>query len=208
MIPSTLYLTHFRKRLRDQRLLKYLQVENPSLSVEFYDDARCIEFFEDHCKKEVLETFYKLEHGAHKGDLFRYCILYEYGGYYLDTDDLPQNSLISIVKDYDFVSLLRQSAAGVEEYVHNSFIATRPHNPILKALIDHMISNPRPGEYGFYVKYFYQYLLEKLGKSELSPHVEYELDNLTLYFLTTEEQVLVRGWLLDNLWKSPRACSL
>ena len=38
--------------------------------------------------------FKDLKIGAHKADFFRYCILYIYGGIYIDIKIFPQNNIL------------------------------------------------------------------------------------------------------------------
>ena len=62
-------------------LRKYAKGHN----IQIYDDKEIIQFFKDHYKDSdrYINKFNKLQ-GAHKADLWRYCVLYHYGGVYLD----------------------------------------------------------------------------------------------------------------------------
>jgi hypothetical protein len=58
---------------------------NPEYEYKFYDDADIIEFIEIHFPS-FLEGYKKIKYGASKADLWRYLIIYKYGGIYADID--------------------------------------------------------------------------------------------------------------------------
>jgi hypothetical protein len=64
--------------------IEQLKQENPQFHHHLYDDAMCRDFITDHFHENVVYAYDKLKPGAYKSDLWRYCILYVYGGIYLD----------------------------------------------------------------------------------------------------------------------------
>jgi mannosyltransferase OCH1-like enzyme len=58
--------------------------DNPEFEFELYDNDDCRKFIEANFDKDVLYAFDSLIPGAYKADLWRYCIIYKYGGIYLD----------------------------------------------------------------------------------------------------------------------------
>ena len=65
--------------------------ENPEFNVYIYDDEDCRKFLREHFDLKVLDTYNSLIPGAYKADLWRYCILYIYGGIYIDIKLEPIN---------------------------------------------------------------------------------------------------------------------
>ena len=61
-----------------------LQQDNPEFKYYLYDDNMCRAFIMEYFNNEIVYTFDKLKPGAFKSDLWRLCILYIYGGIYLD----------------------------------------------------------------------------------------------------------------------------
>jgi hypothetical protein len=61
-----------------------LKRDNPEFKHYLYDDAMCREFIVNNFQENVVYAFDKLKPGAYKSDLWRYCILYVYGGIYID----------------------------------------------------------------------------------------------------------------------------
>jgi mannosyltransferase OCH1-like enzyme len=48
----------------------------------FYDDAQCEEFIKNNFDSNVYEAYMKCPMNVMKADLWRYCVIYKYGGIY------------------------------------------------------------------------------------------------------------------------------
>jgi hypothetical protein len=85
-IPLNLYQTWKTLDLppKMKENVELLKKQNPEFTHYLYDDKMCRDFIEEHFDKSILYTFDKLNPGAYKADLFRYCVLYINGGIYLD----------------------------------------------------------------------------------------------------------------------------
>ena len=108
-----------------------------------FDDDDCRKFIKIHFNNSVLKAFDKLKPGAFKADLWRCCILYIYGGIYLDikfccVDDFK---LISLTNDEYFVH-------DYGDAVYNAFIISKPKNPILLNCIKQIVQNVESNYYG------------------------------------------------------------
>jgi len=66
------------------KCVKKLKHENPEFLYFLFDDAACRELIKTHFHKSVVDAFDKLIPGQYKCDLWKYCVLYVYGGVYLD----------------------------------------------------------------------------------------------------------------------------
>jgi hypothetical protein len=86
MIPKYVFQTWYSKRLpptieaHRNRMIK----ENPDMQFFLYDDKDCEAFLQKHFPVRVIKAYRKLTPGAYKADLWRLCILFIYGGFYLD----------------------------------------------------------------------------------------------------------------------------
>ena len=97
MIPLNLYQTWYTLDLppKMKENLELLKQQNPEFKHYLYDDAMCRNFIQQNFDADVLYSFDKLKPGAYKADLWRYCIIYEYGGIYADSDTvLVDNPMI------------------------------------------------------------------------------------------------------------------
>jgi mannosyltransferase OCH1-like enzyme len=54
----------------------------------FYDDAKCDKFMKEIVGGTTYDAYQRLPIKVMKADLWRYCVIYEYGGIYADTDTI------------------------------------------------------------------------------------------------------------------------
>ena len=155
-IPKVIYKTGpFKKnKLPNEikELFKKIILLNPDYKIEYYDDNECYNLIKNNFDNEVLWAYNTLKPTAYKADLFRYCILYLYGGIY---SDLTQDILVSLNKliydnnnnlllcdDHDWGKT--RGGKGIQI----SFIITQPKNEILKLMINKIIINCKNNYYG------------------------------------------------------------
>ena len=121
-----------------------IQKCNPNFNYYLYNDEKCREFIKKHFSEDVLKTYDAIIPAAIKIDLWRYCVLYKYGGIYLDVkyfcvNGFNFNYLIDkeyFCKDFDKVG------------VYNAIIICKPNNNIMKKCIDEVVKNVSNKFYG------------------------------------------------------------
>lgn len=131
-IPMTLYQTYKTRKNIPLLCFPYLT----RMEYHFYDDDDCLAYMKT--KPRYLNAYINLKDNAHKADLWRYLILYEYGGVYLDIKCQPKKDLQFI---FDFGSREKYTwytcRSGLEDFsIHNGIIATPPKNPVLLKCAD------------------------------------------------------------------------
>jgi hypothetical protein len=138
---------------------------NPEYEYRFCDDNDIIDFLKKHFP-EYLGGYQNLKYGASKADLWRYLIIYKYGGVYADIDCKCINPLRNwIDKDAKFVTAL-----GTNNDICQWLIISVPKNPIFlraaqKTLRNSENNNRLSSYYGF------EYIEKKLvirGKKRMS----------------------------------------
>jgi len=98
---------------------------NPEYEYRFCDDNDIVDFLKKDFP-EYLEGYQNLKYGASKADLWRYLIIYKYGGVYADIDCMCLNSLRNWVdKDAKFVTAL-----GTNKDICQWLIISVANNPI------------------------------------------------------------------------------
>jgi len=118
---------------------------NPEYSYNFYDDKKCRTFIKNNFDNKVLNAYDKLIPGAYKADLWRYCVLYKYGGVYIDIDTITIKPLRDIIEPDDtFIS----SRDKNKDAIYNAFIASVPGHPFLYKMINYIIENIETNYYG------------------------------------------------------------
>ena len=136
MIPKIIYmcdknLTYIEKYSQNWKLL------NPDFEIKLYDNQMCEEFLRNEFSELHADIFNFLKDGPIKADFWRVCVLYKYGGYYVDADIeplVPINTFIE--KDVDFVTC---SSSRFYALFNPNFIMCFPNSQILNNCINYYI---------------------------------------------------------------------
>jgi len=117
-----IYITNKNITDKLQNVKKEWEDLNPDYKVELYDDRRCIELLEKYYGKKYCDIFNFIPDGPIKADFFRACIIYVFGGIYVDADIKPLIRLNDYIDDdLDFLTCV--------SYNYNT--GTLPYNPQL-----------------------------------------------------------------------------
>ena len=133
-IPKNIFQTQkSQDYVNDDEDLKKSQNswKNTDYNYHFYSDSDMDDFIKNNFSKNVYKAFNLCPVPVLKADLWRYCIIYHYGGIYADMDTIL-NTNINI---FDKKALL----IGVPEndtHLCNWIFAAPKKSPILEAVID------------------------------------------------------------------------
>ena len=146
VIPLKVYMTWHTKVLppKMQANLNRLKCDNPKFEFIIYDDNDCREFIKNNFSNEVLWAFDKLNPGAYKADLWRLCILYKYGGYYLDIK-------YGCINGFKLVDLSEKEHFTMDrpaQHIYNAIMICKQNNPFLMKCIEKIIHNIKTNYYG------------------------------------------------------------
>lgn len=147
-IPRRLFLTTHIPKERIPNLLKSYADD---FEVQLFDDREAFDSMSKHFPL-CLTTYVNLKLGAHRADLWRYCMLFKYGGLYMDIKVVPHVSLTRFAgshEKYTWFAVLDSSRMDI----FNGIIATPPRNPIIYECIQHILRNPSPRWYMQYCHY-------------------------------------------------------
>ncbi|MDI7274126.1 glycosyltransferase family 32 protein, partial [Cronobacter dublinensis] len=80
-------------------LIAGLQKMNPDYEYRFYDEPAIIAWIERHFGRDMLELYQRInpEYGAARADLFRYLVIYQEGGVYLDVKSFCSRPLDDVI---------------------------------------------------------------------------------------------------------------
>lgn len=132
----------------------YTAKKNPEYKQILYTDQDILNFLSSFSlpgidSKTMVETFNSLVYGAAKADFFRYCVLYHYGGVYLDiksaANELKQlikphdKLIISTWSDYNVARDMR--ALGFHNFgeIEQWWLASAPRSPIYEKLVSEIV---------------------------------------------------------------------
>jgi len=158
MIPKFIYKTAPSLNPEIKEINDLLEKKNKGWKVKFYNDDQCLNFlindFQNNnlnFKNNVIIAYNKLIPGAYKADLWRLCIIYEYGGVYIDATSqtlLPLESFLDFNKKFSTVQ------GKFKNCLQIAFFASVKNNLFLKTYIKQILTH---------IKYKIQ------GKSPLYP---------------------------------------
>jgi mannosyltransferase OCH1-like enzyme len=159
-IPLNLFQTWETKELPESmfQCTQRLKQANPEFKYFLYDDKECRSFIKNNFDLEVLEAYDTLIPGAYKADLWRYCILYKYGGIYLDIKyynvndfkliELAKNDInINNINNINLVQDLPKSNYN-NFGIYNAFIISKPNDKFLLKCINKVVDNVNQRYYG------------------------------------------------------------
>jgi mannosyltransferase OCH1-like enzyme len=119
---------------------------NPEYQYNFVDDDG-IGMFIRSSFPDYLQAFEKIKHGASKADLWRYLVMFKYGGIYADVDCFCVNPL----KEWIDPGAAYVTQLGVNKDVCQWLIISIPGNPIFiraaERALDNVLNNMSRAEY-------------------------------------------------------------
>ena len=165
-IPKVIVSTYHDKSKIPSKVYENIKQYAPNYKHIIYNDEEIVLFLKKYFDSNVLNTFFTLDRGAHKADLFRYCYLYQYGGIYMDikTKLIKDINLIFNKKNIDFYTVTSMYRGTIYQGV----LASKPKNPLFLSLIEHMVSVPKP------VKIYFEFTRDLYRKIKLY----YKTDNI------------------------------
>jgi mannosyltransferase OCH1-like enzyme len=120
---------------------------HPGWQYMIWDNTKIENFFQ----LPILKIYRRLKYLHQKVDFIRYCILYEFGGAYLDMDITilkPLDDIMEQYKDYEAI-LSTINISSVESYIltlhkeflNNGVIISKPKSGFMLSLIDYISHN-------------------------------------------------------------------
>lgn len=119
------------------------QKVNPDYQYNYMDDEQAAQFVKEEYGQEVYDLFMSVPVGVMRGDMWRYLIIYKYGGIYADLDTVCIKPIDTwIIEDKDFIVCPEHQ----DHFCQWTFAASAG-NPILKTVIDLMIERLKSADY-------------------------------------------------------------
>ena len=177
-IPKILHRTYgFPWNTIPERISKVIDNAAKGWILNNNDDVDCAKFIRTYYGEFVLDAFHRLT-GAHRADLWRYCVLYYYGGVYLDIKTVPLFCLDELFPSsgdkftwYTVISIHPDRIHP--DRIHQGIIATPPKNPIFLKLIQNIVSNSPPPNYLYYTKHMFRVLEYLYGSISFTNETEH-----------------------------------
>jgi len=152
-VPKHIYQTWHSKEMppKMKECVEKLKSDNPEFEHHLFSDEESREFIEKHFEEEVLNAYDALIPGTFKADLWRYCVLYQNGGVYLDIKYKCNDGfrLKDIANDNFFAREYNGEGTGLSEKpVYTGIMISKPKNPVFMKCIRRICRNVKNKYYG------------------------------------------------------------
>ncbi len=139
-IPKVIYQTWKTKKLHPnvKKVINSMKILNPEYKFVLYDDNDIDKFISNEFSEKEYQAFRNLNAGAAKADFWRYCILYKYGGIYLDIDSEITGNLNHLINFDDDCIITRE---GNRPFFNNWFLISKANHPLFKSIIKKTVDN-------------------------------------------------------------------
>jgi mannosyltransferase OCH1-like enzyme len=152
VIPLHVYQTWESEKLPTYmyNAVKLLKKTNPEFTFHLYNEYDRRKFIMNNYNDNILNAYDKLIPGAFKADLWRYCILYKYGGIYIDIKYIPVNDfkLINLCNEERFVMDIENNYC--ENGVANGLMICKPKNEFIYNALIQLLYNVENEYYGYH----------------------------------------------------------
>ena len=152
IIPLNIYVTWNTKNLSVNMARNYedLKQKNQEFTFHLYDNNDMENFIRENYDISVLNAYNKLKPGAYKADLWRYCIMYKYGGIYIDIKlKLINNFKLILLTDKEYYVLDNPNYFYNKCGIYNALLISLPHNKLYLDCINKIVDNVNNKYYGF-----------------------------------------------------------
>jgi len=147
IVPLKIFQTWYTKVLppKMRERVETLKRQNPMFEHFLYDDNDCRELIKNKFSNDVLNAYDKLIPGAYKADLWRLCVLYLYGGIYMDIKFICVNGfkLIELTERNHFVKDRPKPLS-----IYNAMMVCEKNHPFLLMAINKIVHNVKNNYYG------------------------------------------------------------
>ena len=108
--------------------------QNPEYEWRYMDDAQASDFVLKEFGQDWYDIFINAPVGVMRGDIWRYMVIYKYGGVYTDLDTECWSPISSwMLEDADMIVCPETS----EHFCQWTFAAT-PEHPVIQSVLDHI----------------------------------------------------------------------
>jgi hypothetical protein len=134
-IPKRIFICHKNLSCLSMTHNKW-KILNPNYEIFLFDDSMCEQFLLKEYSQLHYNIFKFIRDGPIKSDFWRLCILYKYGGIYVDADIQPLIPLDSyLIHTSDFVTCITYRSRDFNPH----FIAAKKKERILQLCINEYI---------------------------------------------------------------------
>jgi mannosyltransferase OCH1-like enzyme len=128
--------------------IKQTKINNPYINYKIYNNSKARTFLKKYFKPIVLNSYDILIPKAYKSDLLRYCLLYIFGGAYLDVKLILNSIPKKLFQNQEYLISQGKKRRNFDyKPIENSFLYfKKAKHPLLKKCIQQIIDNVKNGD--------------------------------------------------------------
>ena len=179
-IPKKIFQTYKSTKNIPKIVFDNIKKYANSYEYNFYNDQDCEDFLEKYFIPDVLKKFKIMKNGAHKADLFRYCVLYLYGGIYIDIKTELIKSIDEIFGKHNFYTVISKNSRSI----YQGILASYPFNDIFKRSINFILDSENSkinDNYALFVDFLYSDLENNTKSHKLNQCINILKNNDKVY---------------------------
>ena len=148
MIPKTIYQTWHTQNLPEklEKLHSKMRKKNSEYEHIVYTDEQMNDYINSNADSNIKDVYWKMNHIVAKADIWRYTILLEKGGIYLDIDSEIKGSLKSLIQESDKAIITPEIHENL--FIQWGLIFSKGHK-ILEETLNNIISDVKNGNNQF-----------------------------------------------------------
>lgn len=116
---------------------------NPEYEHRYMDDQQAGDFVKSEYGKEIYDFFINVPVGVMRGDMWRYLIIYKFGGIYTDLDTMCLSPVRLWMKEDKEMIVCPEH----QDHFCQWTFAASPNHPVIKKVIDVMIERLKNADY-------------------------------------------------------------
>jgi mannosyltransferase OCH1-like enzyme len=219
IIPKYVFQTLKEKKMYPDMKTNALKLreQNKDFTFYLYDDDMCREFIKKHFNDEVLHAFDTLIPGPFKADLWRYCILYIYGGVYMDIK-------LNCINGFRLKNILHEECYPRDIHhrqkgIWQGFLISKPNNELFNKCIQVICMHVKFKFYGstflsvtgphlmynimskYNKRFYYDISKMKLIKKNFKVYLYYNNKPVLNFYNTWEDDKKKMGVRYSVLWR-------
>ena len=137
--PNYLFETYYDKSVIPLKIQENRKKYANKFIRYVFEDNDIVHFLSTQFGEKAVDKFYSLHAGAHKADFWRYCILYIYGGIYIDIKTELIEDLDVTFPDKNRVYFV---VSMFKDHIYNGVIVIPPQHIIMKEMILIILNTP------------------------------------------------------------------
>lgn len=180
VIPRVLHLCYSDTSRVPCKVWDNIREVGNGYDIRIYDDEMCEDYIKRECGVQLANVYERIATPDHRRDMFKYCVLYNEGGVYVDLKTVPRVPFSEIFDHFAHNRLY--TCLGARPHINQGILATYKRNPFIATLIQDFTTAPdsvtsvqstkNMATFTYFTDKFYSNLKELLG-FEPTPGVNY-----------------------------------